>query len=74
MEEAGCDFIPLVVEAFGAWSPFALKSLNVIADRTTARSGCSTSKKALAAAIVSITLDQQCQDDFKILGFTGRGH
>ena len=42
VEEAGCDFIPLVVETFGVWSPFALKSLNVIADRTTARSGCST--------------------------------
>jgi len=42
VEEAGCDFIPLVVETFGVWSPFTLKSLNVVADHTTARSGCST--------------------------------
>jgi len=42
VEEAGCEFIPLVVETFGVWSPFALKSINIIADRTTARSGSST--------------------------------
>ena len=42
VEEAGCKFIPLVVETFGVWSPFALKSINIIADRTTARSGSST--------------------------------
>jgi len=24
VEEAGCDFFPLVVETFGVWSPFAL--------------------------------------------------
>jgi len=39
VEETGCDFIPLVVETFGVWSPFALKFLYIIADRTTARSG-----------------------------------
>jgi len=43
VEEAGCDFIPLVVETFGVWSPFALKFINIIADRTTARSGSSIS-------------------------------
>ena len=42
VEEAGCDFIPLVVETFGIWSPFALQTLHLIADRTTARSGAST--------------------------------
>jgi len=38
VEEAGCDFIPLVVETFGV--RFAM--LRIIADRTTARSGAST--------------------------------
>jgi len=42
VEEAGCDFVPLVVETFGVWSPFALRTLHIIADRTTARSGVST--------------------------------
>ena len=42
IEEAGCDFIPLVVETFGIWSPFALRTLHSVADRTTARSGAST--------------------------------
>ena len=41
VEEAGCDFIPLVVESFGVRSPFALKFINTIADCTTARSGSS---------------------------------
>ena len=27
VEEAGCDFVPLVVETFGFWSPFALQTL-----------------------------------------------
>ena len=42
VEEAGCDFIPLVVGTFGVWSPFALNMLRIIADYTTARSGAST--------------------------------
>jgi len=42
VEEAGCDFIPLVVETFGVWSLFALRTLRTIADHTTARSGVST--------------------------------
>jgi len=42
VEEVGCDFIPLVVETFGVWSPLALRTLRTIADRTTARSGVST--------------------------------
>jgi len=41
VEETGCDFIPLVVETFGVWSPFALRTLRTIAERTTARSGAS---------------------------------
>ena len=35
------QFIPLVVETFGVWSPFALRTLQTIADHTTARSGAS---------------------------------
>ena len=42
VEEAGCDFVPLVVETFGFWLPFALQTLRTIAERTTARSGAST--------------------------------
>ena len=42
VEEAGCDFVPLVVETFGFWSPFALQTLRTIAERTAARSGAST--------------------------------
>ena len=30
--KVGADFIPLVVETFGVWTPFALRSLNIIAD------------------------------------------
>jgi len=36
VEDTGCDFIPLVVETFGVWSPFALCMLQVIANCTTA--------------------------------------
>jgi len=42
VEEVGCDSIPLVVETFGVWSPFALHTFRNIADCTTARSGLST--------------------------------
>ena len=42
VEEAGCDFVPLVVETFGVWSPFSLQTLRTIAECTTARSGAST--------------------------------
>ena len=41
VEETGCDFIPLMVETFGVWSPFALRTLHKIADHTTARSEAS---------------------------------
>ena len=42
LEKAGGDFIPLVVESFGVWTPFALSVLNSsIADRTTTHSGVS---------------------------------
>ena len=39
VEEAGNDFIPLVVETFGVWSPFTLQIFHTIANRMTARSG-----------------------------------
>ena len=42
VEDAGCDFIPLVMETFGVWSPFVLQVIYSIADHTTARSGAST--------------------------------
>jgi len=35
------SFIPLVVEIFGVWTPFALSILHSIADHTTTRSGIS---------------------------------
>ena len=38
VEKVGADFIPLVVETFGVWMPFALCNLHIIADRTTLRS------------------------------------
>jgi len=41
VEKAGGDFIPLVVECFGVWTPFALSILHSIADRTATRSGIS---------------------------------
>ena len=34
--------MPLVVETFGVWSPFALHTFHTIADYTTARSGVPT--------------------------------
>jgi len=39
VEKVGADFIPLVVETFGVWTPFALRTLNIIANRSTPRSG-----------------------------------
>jgi len=39
VEKVGSDFIPLVVETFGVWTQFALKTLYAIADRTTPHSG-----------------------------------
>jgi len=30
VEKAGADYIPLVVETFGVWTPFALCTLNII--------------------------------------------
>ena len=49
MEKVGSDFIPLVVETFGVCTPFALKTLFVIADRTTTRSSvlCKLARKNL---------------------------
>ena len=32
VEEVGCDSVPLVVETFGFWSPFALQTLRTIAE------------------------------------------
>ena len=39
LESTGSDCIPLVVEYYGVWTPFALKTLQTIADRTTSHSG-----------------------------------
>ena len=38
VEKIGSDFVPLVVECFGVWTPFALKTLKIIADHTTPQS------------------------------------
>ena len=38
VESTGSDFIPLVVECYGVWTPFVLKTLQTIADRATSRS------------------------------------
>jgi len=35
VEKVDSDFIPLVGETFGIWTPFALKQLQAIADHTT---------------------------------------
>jgi len=35
----GRDFIPLVCEAFGVWTPYSLSILNSLADKTTVRNG-----------------------------------
>ena len=37
----GGDFIPLVCESFGIWSPFTLSTLFTIADCTTVKNGLS---------------------------------
>jgi len=63
VEEAGCDFVPLVVETFGVWSPFALKVLRTVADRITARSGASTRqarKNLLQQLFVSLWTNNAC--------------
>ena len=39
VNDNGRDFIPLVCETFGVWSPYALSILGSIADRTTVRNG-----------------------------------
>jgi len=70
VEEAGCNFVPLVVETFGVWSPFTLKVLRKIADRTSARNGVST-KQARKNSAVCFFKDKQCLYDFTILGFAG---
>ena len=83
-EEAGCDFVPLVVETFGVWSPFALQTLRTIAERTTAISGASTKQahkhllqqfsvplwtNPFVTTIFSFFMDEQCPYDFTVLGF-----
>ena len=39
MNDNGGDFIPLVCETLGVWSPYALSILGPIADRTNVRNG-----------------------------------
>ena len=41
VSDDGGEFIPLVCETFGVWTPYALSILNSIADRTTVRNGLS---------------------------------
>ena len=41
VSDSGGDFIPLVCETFGIWSPFALSTLLSIADRSTVKNGLS---------------------------------
>jgi len=41
VEKAKNDFIPLLVECFGVWTPFALLILHSITDRMTTRNGIS---------------------------------
>jgi len=64
VQEAGCDFFPLVVATFGIRSPFALHALYQVADRITAQSGAShkvgLKEPPAAAAALSITVDKQC--------------
>ena len=72
VEETGCDFIPLVVETFGVWSPFALRMLQTIDDRTTARSGASNQAGQITLFMTAICIfvdqprDQQCLHDLAI--------
>jgi len=49
VEKIGSDFIPLVVETLGVWTPFALKMLYVVTDCSTPRSGvpCKLARKNL---------------------------
>ena len=67
VKDVVCNFIPFVVKTFDVWSSFALQVLYSIADHTTARNGASTQE--LATTTASVTLVQQHQNDFKILGF-----
>jgi len=63
VDEVGCDFIPLVVETLGVWSPFALQTLHTIADRTTARNSISTKlarKNLLQQLSVSLWTNNAC--------------
>ena len=58
VEEAGCDFVQLVVETFGVWSPFSLQTLRTIAERTTAYPYVILSSKAsrLPTVVVALSL------------------
>ena len=61
VEKAGGDFIPLCVECFGVWIPFALSTLNSTADRMTIRSVISRKlarKKFTAATFCCIFMDE----------------
>ena len=39
VSDSGEDFIPLVCETLGVWSPYALNTLFLIADRSTVKNG-----------------------------------
>jgi len=72
VEEVGWDFISLVVETFGVWSPFALQAFySIAADRTTARSGASTKvarRNLLQQLSVSLWTNDARTDGVTILG------
>ena len=52
----GGDFIPLVCESFGVWSPFALSTLFTIADCTTVKNGLSRKLARQLLQQLSVTL------------------
>ena len=58
VEKAGSEFVPLVVECFGVWTPFALRMLRIIADCTIPRSGVPT-KLAIPTKLARKNLLQQ---------------
>ena len=63
VEETGCEFIPLVVETFGVWSLFTLRTLRTIADHFTATSGASAKlarKHLLQQLSVSLWTKNAC--------------
>ena len=55
--EVGSDFIPLVAKCFGVWTPFALKTLSVIAHYTTPHNAKLARKNLLQQLSVALWLN-----------------